>query len=96
MELLRRESENFNTFFLAMAPLAGWSGISEHGSGNRDQESGTRDRNLTVEEQAWHKEEARKWYDRAVEWMEKNQPADEELKRFRAEAEELLGAGSGQ
>ncbi|HUG66549.1 MAG TPA: protein kinase [Pirellulaceae bacterium] len=37
------------------------------------------------------KEEARKWYDEAVEWMEKNNPANEELLRFRAEAAELLG-----
>jgi serine/threonine protein kinase/tetratricopeptide (TPR) repeat protein len=36
------------------------------------------------------KEEAPKWYDRAVEWMDKNQPANEELRRFRAEAAELL------
>src|SRR5262249_19285951 len=33
------------------------------------------------------KKEARKWYDQAVPWMEKNQPKDEELVRFRAEAE---------
>jgi tetratricopeptide (TPR) repeat protein len=32
-------------------------------------------------------DEARKWYDQAVEWMEKNQPKNEELRRFRAEAE---------
>ena len=37
------------------------------------------------------KEQARKWYDQALEWMEKNKPQDEELKRFRAEAAELLG-----
>jgi serine/threonine protein kinase/tetratricopeptide (TPR) repeat protein len=37
------------------------------------------------------KKDARKWYDQAVQWMEKNQPKDEELARFRAEAEELLG-----
>ena len=30
-------------------------------------------------------------YDKSVEWMEKHKPADEELKRFRAEAAELLG-----
>jgi serine/threonine protein kinase/tetratricopeptide (TPR) repeat protein len=36
------------------------------------------------------KEEARKWYDRAVKWMDKNKPKDEELRRFRAEAAELL------
>ena len=37
------------------------------------------------------KEDARKWYDQAVEWMDKNQPKNEELRRFRTEAEELLG-----
>jgi len=38
-----------------------------------------------------NKVEARKWYDRAVAWMEKHQPKDEELCRFRAEARDLLG-----
>jgi len=38
-----------------------------------------------------HKEEARRWYYKAVEWMEKNKPDDEQLRRFRAEAAELLG-----
>jgi tetratricopeptide (TPR) repeat protein len=38
-----------------------------------------------------NKDEARKWYEQAVQWMEKNKPQDEELVRFRAEAEELLG-----
>jgi tetratricopeptide (TPR) repeat protein len=33
---------------------------------------------------------ARKWYNQAVAWMDKNQPENEELRRFRAEAEELL------
>ena len=37
------------------------------------------------------KEQARKWYDQAVQWMEKNRPQDEELRRFRAEAAALLG-----
>ena len=36
------------------------------------------------------KEQARKWYDRAVAWMEKNDPKNEELARFRVEAEDLL------
>jgi serine/threonine protein kinase/tetratricopeptide (TPR) repeat protein len=38
-----------------------------------------------------HREEARKWYDRAVQWMEKHPTKDEDLRRFRAEAEQLLG-----
>ena len=37
------------------------------------------------------KQQARKWYDRTVQWMEKNWPTDEELRRFRSEAAELLG-----
>ena len=46
--------------------------------------------------QSDNKEEARKWFDQAVEWMEKNKPQDEELKRFRAEAAELLGVKEKQ
>ena len=34
---------------------------------------------------------ARSWYNKAVGWMEKNQPKDEELIRLRAEAAALLG-----
>ncbi len=37
------------------------------------------------------KEQARKWYNQAVQWMEKNNPKDNELGRFRAEAAALLG-----
>jgi tetratricopeptide (TPR) repeat protein/serine/threonine protein kinase len=36
------------------------------------------------------KEEARTWYDRARPWVKKNAPPNDELRRFRAEAEELL------
>src|SRR5207247_8933781 len=36
------------------------------------------------------KDRAREWYDRAVQWMDKNQPKNEDLSRFRAEAAELL------
>src|SRR5262249_49541853 len=32
------------------------------------------------------KDKAREWYDRAMQWMDKNQPKNEELGRFRAEA----------
>ena len=38
-----------------------------------------------------HKDEARTWYDKAVKWMEKHEPKNEELLRFRAEAAKLLG-----
>ncbi len=42
------------------------------------------------------KDQARKWCDQAVGWMDKNQPKDEELLRFRAEAEELMKTESGK
>jgi hypothetical protein len=42
-------------------------------------------------EQLGEKVEARKWYDQAVGWMEKRQPNDEELRRFRVESAALLG-----
>jgi tetratricopeptide (TPR) repeat protein len=41
--------------------------------------------------QLGHHDEAHKWYRKAVEWMKKNRPDDEELIGFRAEAQELFG-----
>jgi tetratricopeptide (TPR) repeat protein len=37
------------------------------------------------------KEEARRWWEKAVQWMDDVKPWDEELRRFRAEAAALLG-----
>jgi tetratricopeptide (TPR) repeat protein len=41
--------------------------------------------------QAGAKEQARHWYEQAVQWMVKNRPQDEQLREFRAEASALLG-----
>jgi serine/threonine protein kinase len=38
-----------------------------------------------------NKDAARAWYAKAVAWMEKEQPGNEELRRFRAEAAAVLG-----
>jgi len=46
--------------------------------------------------QMGHKAEARKWYDQAVQWTDKAQPQNAELRRFRAEAAELLGINAQQ
>jgi Flp pilus assembly protein TadD len=35
-------------------------------------------------------DKARTWFDRAVQWMDKHKPRDEELRRFRTEAEAKL------
>jgi serine/threonine protein kinase/Flp pilus assembly protein TadD len=45
--------------------------------------------------QLGEKELARKEYEQAIEWMEKHQRQDEDLQRFRAEAETLLGIKPG-
>jgi tetratricopeptide (TPR) repeat protein len=37
------------------------------------------------------KDKAREWYDRAAAWMDKHDPNSRDLRRFRAEAAELLG-----
>jgi hypothetical protein len=41
--------------------------------------------------QLGNKEQARQWYEQACKWMDKNKPADEELKGFRNDAATLLG-----
>ncbi|MFO0889211.1 MAG: protein kinase [Isosphaeraceae bacterium] len=41
--------------------------------------------------QQGRKDEARKWFDRAVAWTRENQAGNYELQRFRAEAKALLG-----
>ena len=43
---------------------------------------------------AWQqgdKESARTWYNKAVRWMDQHNPKNAELRRFRAEATQLLG-----
>jgi Flp pilus assembly protein TadD len=43
-----------------------------------------------------HKDEARQLYDQAVQWMQKDHdPPGDEVRRFRAEAAELLGLNRG-
>jgi tetratricopeptide (TPR) repeat protein len=42
------------------------------------------------------KQASRRWYDRAVEWMNSNDTTSKELIQFRAEAAELLGANDRQ
>ena len=46
--------------------------------------------------QLGEKNKAREFYDQAVDWMDKNQPNNEELLRFRTEATELLKSNDDQ
>lgn len=38
-----------------------------------------------------HKDDARKWYDQAIEWTDKNAKDNRKLHPFRTEATQLLG-----
>ncbi len=42
------------------------------------------------------RDEVRQWYDQAIGWMDKNNPGDLEMRRFRAEAETLMGIHGDQ
>jgi len=81
-------------------------GVAYYSAGNWDKAIETLNRSIELRDggdsfdffflamahwQLEHKDEARQWYGKAVDWMEKNKPDDEELCRFRAEAAELLG-----
>ena len=81
-------------------------GVAHYRAGNSDKTIETLNRSMALRNggdsfdwfflamahwQRGEKDEARSWYGRAVEWMEKNKPDDEELGRFRDEAAELLG-----
>ena len=46
----------------------------------------------TVYWQLGDKEEARRWYDKAAEWMDEHKPNDKELVRFRDEAAKLINS----
>ena len=41
------------------------------------------------------RDKARRWFERAVQWMDRHKPHDDELRRFRKEAETVL-AGTGK
>jgi tetratricopeptide (TPR) repeat protein len=49
-----------------------------------------------AEWQLGNKDAARNWYEKAVAWMDKNKAKDDDLRRFRAEAAELLGIPAGK
>jgi uncharacterized protein HemY len=50
----------------------------------------------TAHWQLGEKDKARQSYEKAVEWMDQNDPKNDELRRFRAEAAELLGVQAKQ
>jgi tetratricopeptide (TPR) repeat protein len=43
-----------------------------------------------------NRDEARTWFERAVKWMDSNKPRDDQLRRFRTEAEGMLKEGGNR
>ena len=93
--LLPEAANDFNTLGVAQYQAGDWStSIAALEKGMAIRKSGDSFYWFFLAMAHWqlgHKDEARKLYDQAVQWMEKNRPTDEELRRFRAEAADLLG-----
>jgi tetratricopeptide (TPR) repeat protein len=110
VELSPKAHSAWNTLGVAQYRIADWKGAIDafeksmelrRGGDGRDwfflamayYQSGS-SVDLPPEEKERQRTQAREWYDRAVEWMNRVQPADTELIQFRAEAAELLERGS--
>ncbi len=86
-------------------PIANTLGVAQYRAGNWNASIDTLEKSMELIKggnsndwfilamahwQLGEKDKARQWYDRAVQWMDMHQPKNEELRRFRAEASELL------
>jgi serine/threonine protein kinase/WD40 repeat protein/Flp pilus assembly protein TadD len=94
VELEPEEGDYWNTLGVALYRIGDWRGsiaalenaIAFHGRTSYDE--------FFLAMSCWQlgqHPEARRAYDWAVEWTQKNKPHDTELRRFRGEAAELLG-----
>jgi serine/threonine protein kinase/tetratricopeptide (TPR) repeat protein len=94
-ELAPQEGNHWNTLGLAQYRVGNWkAAITSLTKSNQLLKGNELSFNAfflaMAEWQLGHKNKARSWYDKAITWMIKNRPTDEELIRFRAEAEEVL------
>jgi Flp pilus assembly protein TadD len=102
VELAPKEALHWNTLGVAHYRAGHWKEAIEALSKSMELQKGALESFDTfflamAHWQFGEKETARQWYDRAVQWLERNQDQLagntewlEELRRFRAEAEELL------
>jgi tetratricopeptide (TPR) repeat protein len=94
-KLAPQDGNIWNTLGVAQYRAGNWPAVIEAlGKSNELRRGGDASDFFFLAMAHWqlgHKEEAGKWYDQAVVWMETNNPNNEELCRFRAEATELLG-----
>jgi tetratricopeptide (TPR) repeat protein len=93
IELAPNEGDYWNTFGIARYRAGHWnSAVAAFQKSLELRDSGSDFFFLAMAHwQLGHTDEARNWHEKAVEWMENNSPDNDELRRFRAEAADLLG-----
>ena len=95
VELAPRNGDNWNTLGVAHYRTGDWKAAIEALTNSMDRRNGGDGADwfflALAHWQLGDKPRASSWYDKAVGWMEKDQPKNEELVRFRAEAAALLG-----
>jgi tetratricopeptide (TPR) repeat protein/tRNA A-37 threonylcarbamoyl transferase component Bud32 len=92
-ELAPRDAEVRNTLGVALYRAGDWSGANEALEESSRLRGGDAYDWFFLALARWRsgeRDEARRLYDRAFAWMASHGPDDEELRRFRAEAEETL------
>jgi tetratricopeptide (TPR) repeat protein len=101
VELAPRDASSWNTLGVAQYRAADWTAAVE--SLTKSEESAPDQFTsfnafflAMAHSQLGDMEAARRCYDQAVAWMEQHKPADQELRRFCAEAAELLGPRAEQ
>jgi tetratricopeptide (TPR) repeat protein len=99
VELAPHEAVNWNTLGAARFRAGNWQGaIAAYEKSMKLRNGGTSFDWFFLAMDCWQlgeRDKARLWYERAVQWMEKHEPKNDELLRFRAEAAELLGLSPG-
>ncbi len=94
VELAPKDGNLWNTLGVARYRASDWSGASEALHKRMELCKGGDSFDwfflAMAHWQRGEKDKAREWYERAEAWRAKNRPKDEELRRFRAEAAELL------
>jgi tetratricopeptide (TPR) repeat protein len=95
VQLAPNQGDHWNTLGVALYRAGDWKGAIEALTKSMELGNGGDGNDWFFLAMAhWRlgdKPRARSWYDKAVPWMEKNQPKNEELIRFRSEAAALLG-----
>jgi tetratricopeptide (TPR) repeat protein len=96
VELMPEDGETWNALGIARFRTGDWQGVVaplEKSMVLRKGDSFDYFFLAMAQQQLGKADEARSWYDMAVEWMDKHNPANPDLRRWRGEAEALLGVG---